>query len=320
MSASAREQILAWSASGRLKAGDVARALEIAEVTPKLGQWRRFIDVLLLWTGITLVAAGVIFFFAYNWAKLPWFEKFGLAQAAFVLALVSAWWFGPDKAGGKAALAAAAGLTGALLALLGQTYQTGADTFELFAIWALLVLPFVAVGRFGPLWLVWVGVLNMATYGYFGLHSWIWGTAAIYWAAFGLNVAALLAWEVGLFAGIKWLDRWGARIIAFLTGWFATCIGVICIFDPRTIGSWAILIYLLWLFAVMGFYRTKVQDVFILAGAVLSVIVVVAAFLGKQFVGHGSEAGPLLLIGLVVIAMSAAGAWWIRQMLQEQTA
>ena len=64
----------------------------------------------------------------------------------------------------------------------------------------------------------------------------------------------------------------------------------------------------------------KVQDVFILAGAVLSVIVVVTAFLGKQLFGHGSEAGPLLLIGLVVIAMSAAGAWWIREMVQDQTA
>ena len=42
-------------------------------------------------------------------------------------------------------------LTGALLALSGQVYQTGADTFELFAWWAVLILPWVLVSRFSPL-------------------------------------------------------------------------------------------------------------------------------------------------------------------------
>ena len=48
-----------------------------------------------------------------------------------------------NRPAGKAALLAAALLTGGLLALIGQTYQTGADTFELFATWAALILPWV---------------------------------------------------------------------------------------------------------------------------------------------------------------------------------
>ena len=60
-------------------------------------------------------------------------------------------------------------------------------------------------------------------------------------------------------------------------------------------------------------------DVFMLAGMVLSAVVVIAAFLGKHllFDGHG-DAGGFLLIGLVIIGLSGAGAWWIRQILREQ--
>ena len=44
--------------------------------------------------------------------------------------------------------------TGALLALVGQTYQTGADTYELFALWAFAITAWVAVARLPALWLV----------------------------------------------------------------------------------------------------------------------------------------------------------------------
>ncbi|MET0204922.1 MAG: DUF2157 domain-containing protein [Casimicrobiaceae bacterium] len=52
-------------------------------------------------------------------------------------------WRGLDTLPGKAALVAAL-LAGALLALVGQVYQTGADTFELFAAWAVAIVVLVA--------------------------------------------------------------------------------------------------------------------------------------------------------------------------------
>ena len=50
----------------------------------------------------------------------------------------------------------AALLVGALLALVGQTYQTGADTFELFAVCAAAILPWVLVACFPTLWVLWL--------------------------------------------------------------------------------------------------------------------------------------------------------------------
>jgi len=319
-----RDEILKWTEGGHLKPGEASRAFAIAGVTPKLADWRRFVEALLLWTGSILVAAGVIFFFAYNWKSLPRLEKFGLGETLFAVAVIAAWRLGIERAAGKAALLGAALLTGALLALLGQTYQTGADTFELFGYWALLILPWVIVARFAALWLLWIGLLNLTVAAYFRAMTWglfgvFFGTSGLLWALFALNVAALAGWEFGMWRGLTWLNRWGARVIGSLLGCYATSIALICLVDPHEIGTGAILAYLAWLGVMYVYYRWRVFDVFMLAGTLLSAIVVTTVFLGKQLLGHGDSAPGMLLIGLVIIAMSGAGAWWIREMLREQS-
>ena len=317
-----RDEIFDWIATGHLKPEDVPRAFAAAGLTPTRLDWRNFLDALLLWTGVVLVASGVIFFFAYNWQSLHRFGKFALVETVFAAALIAVWRYGTERAAGKAALTGAALLTGAMLALVRQTYQTGADTFELFAVWAAFILPWVIAARFAPLWLLWIGLINLCVWAYFQALAWgvlglLFGVRGILWVLFGVNLVATIAWEFGLACGIAWLHRWGARALATLTGVFATSIGVLAVVDSNEIGTGAILAYIAWILAMYAYYRLRVFDVFMLAGALLSAIVFITAFLGKQLLSHG-EAGGFLLIALVVIGMSAAGAWWIRQMLQEQ--
>jgi uncharacterized membrane protein len=71
-----------------------------------------------------------------------------------------------------------------------------------------------------------------------------------------------------------------------------------------------------WLCAAYFYYRHRERDLFVLAGGVLSVIVLVTCWMGKALLDRAEAAG-FLLIGLVVIAMSAAGAWWLRQVAAE---
>ena len=106
-----RDEILEWSAAGHLKPLDAPRAREIAGLTPKLSDWRNFLHTLLLWTGIILIASGVIFFFAYNWQSLHRFGKFTVAETLFAAAVAAAWYFGIERPAGKAALTGAALLT-----------------------------------------------------------------------------------------------------------------------------------------------------------------------------------------------------------------
>ena len=100
-----------------------------------------------------------------------------------------------------ALLALAGILLGALLALLGQTYQTGADTWELFAWWALLLLPWALAAASQAVWLLWALVTNVALVLWLGEHALSWWlilggpeVASLIVAAW--NLLLLLGWEL----------------------------------------------------------------------------------------------------------------------------
>ena len=71
--------------------------------------------------------------------------------------------------------------TGAVLALVGQTYQTGADVWELFAAWAALMLPFAWLSRSTASWVLWLGVANLALMR--ALSQSVWWCSSPTWAS-----------------------------------------------------------------------------------------------------------------------------------------
>ncbi|MCI0507950.1 MAG: DUF2157 domain-containing protein [Gammaproteobacteria bacterium] len=106
------------------------RVIELAGLKPDNAAWLRFIDRFLLICGVTLALVGVMSFFAYNWADLHKFGKFALIEIGIISLAVTAYFKTVDKLSGKAALFGAAVLTGVLLVVYGQTYQTGADCYR----------------------------------------------------------------------------------------------------------------------------------------------------------------------------------------------
>jgi len=311
-----RAQILEWAEQGALPPDNVDAAFAAAGVTPGAADWQRFISSLLLWLGAVLVAAGVIFFFAYNWDAMGRFAKFGLIEAVLVMTVVAALVAGPDTAAGKASLLLAALLTGGLLALIGQTYQTGADPYELFAIWALLILPWTFVSRLPAFWLLLLLLLNLAVTLYFqafrGLFGFLFTSGSVVWALALLNAAALVLWEFAASRGISWLrERWAARLVSAASGISVTALTLWAIVDSSDVGPLAFLAYVAWLAGAYYYYRHRVRDLFVLAGGVLSVIVTVTTLLSREIL-RGGDAGGFLIIGIVVVVMSAAGAWWLK--------
>jgi uncharacterized membrane protein len=149
---------------------------------------------------------------AHNWSELGKLAKFALLQVLVVAAVAAYWRLGSESAPGKAALLVASILLGALLALFGQIYQTGADTWELFASWAALIVPWVLIGRFAALWMLWIGIVNLAI----ALHFQVFflEDQQQLWALFAFNSAALAAWELAALR-LRWLDAsWGPRLLA----------------------------------------------------------------------------------------------------------
>ena len=314
-----RAEMLGWFDSGRIGQGREREALRAADMVPAAGDWRAFLERLTLWLGTIALAAAVIFFFAFNWDELGRFAKFGLVEAAILAVLLALWWLDLDGAPGKAALLALSLLTGALLALTGQTYQTGADTYELFGWWAVLILPWVLVGRFSPLWLVWLALLNLTAATYFSMF---WDPAPLLWALFALNALALAGWEAAHRFGFSWLrDSWPPRLIAIASGFSATALAAWAIFDGSVFiesSLAAALAWAGWLGAIHYWYRHVRPDLFMLAAGLLSLVVTVACFLSETMLIAGS--GSYLLIGLVVIGIAGGGAVWLRSVAQEQEA
>ncbi len=312
-----RQTLLDWAEQGRIAPANLRRALDSAGALPTLGGWRSFLDHLLLWMGTVLTGAGVIFFFAYNWQDLSRFAKLGLVEALIAVTLVFVWRLGVDRPAGKAALFAASLLVGSLLALVGQIYQTGADPFELFTAWALAILPWVVLGRFPALWMLWLALVNLAVTLYYqafhGFLGFLFGTEELLWTLLALNLAALAAWEISAIKAAWLRERWGPRLIATASGAIATSLVMSEILDDDGT-SYGAAAWLAWLAIVYAVYRRRIPDVYILAGAVLSVIVVVVTSLVDSL---EMDAGQMLFIGLVVIGLSAAGGWWLRRVISE---
>ncbi len=317
-----RNAILEWAEQGRVAPGKLREALDAARALPTAGDWHRFLDRLLLWGASALLSAALIFFLAYNWSELGRWTRFGIAELAFAGALFGAWRLGLERTAGKAALFGAALVVGAMLALVGQTYQTGADPWELFAVWGALVLPFAFAGRLPALWLLVLLLANLATVLYFqafrGMFSVVFGQQRQLWLLFGLNTLALAAWEVLAAAGVAWLRaRWAIRLVAIASGGLITTLAVWDIVD-RKLADGGFLAWLAWCGVAYAVYRSRRKDLFVLAGGALSVIVVVTAAMGRWMLTGRFEAGMFLLIGMTVIGMSALAGWWLRQVAMEE--
>lgn len=181
--------------------------------------WTRWGRRALLALGAGQFLAGVVFFFAYNWQDLSDLAKFAIVEAGLVAAAAVAIAHGIDKAFGQAALIGASVLTGVLLAVIGQVFQTGADVFELFLAWAALILPWAIAGRSALHWLLWLVVAEtaLALYGEQVLVALDLASWEQVWVLVGATVVGALAVrELAVRRGVAWLAaHWTRLVLAF---------------------------------------------------------------------------------------------------------
>lgn len=209
------------------------RAIEIATGTPPPAEWRRYLAGALAFLGATLLLAGVICFVAYNWSRMGRFGKFALMELAMIATTLLAWRKLPALSG-QIALFSASVLVGPLFALYGQTYQTGADPYGLFLTWALLILPWATVARFGANWVLVLLLLDVALGLYFAqiLAPRTMDQALVYPLLVAtLHAVASILWEMQLRRTAPLIaEHWALRVIAVL--------GFVALFFPA---AWFVL-------------------------------------------------------------------------------
>jgi uncharacterized membrane protein len=177
--------------------------------------WATWAGRVLLSIGAGHLLAGIVSFFAYNWADMSAAAKFATVEVALVVAVAGAWFAGIERAVGQMLLIAASILVGVLLAVIGQVYDTDADEYTLFVAWAALILPWTLASRSAAHWTVWLVVLYLAL-SLYGEQALIpEGRLTQSTLAIGLGVLAALVLalrELAARKGVAWLAAAWTRI------------------------------------------------------------------------------------------------------------
>lgn len=269
------------------------------------------------WRVATLLAAalvgfGLILWVAANWDDFGRMGRFALLQALIAVALLGAW--------ARPALRAPLGLVallgiGGLFAYFGQTYQTGADPWQLFALWAVLALPLALAVRHDLLWAPWALVamtaVSLWTQTHTG-HSWrvlpqdlpVHASAWLAAAAIAACVSPLARRTTG--AGI-----WAWRMAATLFVVVVTLTAVGGLFKDEIAPHYPLGLALL-LACALWFGSRRGFDVFAFSAVALGLNGLLLAGLARWLFDADNDAliGKLLLMGLASAALLALSVQW----------
>ena len=275
-----------------------------------------------------LLGAGLIFWVAANWQDQTRAFKLHLLEAAVLVSAVAAIVLPRWR---TACVLLATLALGGLLAFVGQTYQTGADAWQLFVAWAALALPWALAARRDGLWAAWLLVAGVALALWSGdallnpLFSLLAGrstrsllTPALWVVVFLLPLALprLRLLPDGAQASISWRLAAVLALSAWCTyalyGLFARDQAWQYFFNALLVAGAGALAWAL-----------RPRDLVVLSLAVLSLNVLLisgcAWFLLADVRGDG--VGALLLLTLISAACGgASGTWLYRLQRQEGTA
>jgi predicted membrane protein DUF2157 len=296
-----------------------ATLLDLADARPGRTESLTFLARVFRYAGVLSIGASLVFFVAANWSRIAVFGRFAMLEIMLVGFVVLALLRPPPRLVGRAATFLAFITTGALLALFGQTYQTGADAYELFLGWALLGLPLVAASQWGATSAAWICVLDLALCLFCGWNprgGFLWmlfdgdrftTTHALLFAS-ALNIGLWVAFE-----RLEWRGApgWVRRLALFFGLCFVSWLGFIGVFAGK---GWDAAGGEDWLaiagaaVAIGGIAVTALaqrRDVYPLALALGSVVFLVTCWIARWM--GGAHEGVFFMMALWLIAASTAG-------------
>ncbi|WP_452219306.1 DUF2157 domain-containing protein [Lacinutrix undariae] len=260
--------------------------------------WLKFLKVLFLSLGVGFTTAGILFFFAYNWADLNKFVKLGLIEfliIAITLVVVCATINLNVK---KILLTSAVMLVGVLFAVFGQIYQTGANAYDFFLGWSMAVVLWVVISDFAPLWLIFVILINTTfiLYSEQVAHDW-----SLVFVCTSLFIINLLFLSIALFIPqikdtIK-APLWFTHVLTLIVVFFATMGIGSGIFDDYPIEMLILTIATIAVYTIAIRYGIKEKNGFYLSVFPFSIIIIITTLLASVM----NDIGMLLVISLFVI-------------------
>ncbi|MBB5142964.1 DUF4401 domain-containing protein [Desulfovibrio intestinalis] len=311
--------------SGGISPTAWSKALDFCGFRPDGSAWLAYWRQVSILGGVLFFLAGLICFIAWNWGDMRPFQRMGLVGLVVAGGGIGAVIRGLDTRLGQALLLTCGVAMGPMLAVFGQTYQTGAELWELFRVWTVLLVLLAIAGKQAGLWFaswlsgnvfvaLWLGRSLSSPFDafsqFFVLPEWL------------LVIACAVAlWEwAARRAGQKesraWLrSRWLPRLLFFDLIVRTTSYLIITIFDAYYVADGLVL----WLphqfvvlFAVIiaclscWWYRKKEPDLFMLASLLGAGTVILIAVLAKsELFFDAGVVTAFLLWGLLIAGITA---------------
>ena len=303
-----------------------AREYALALLYPKK-QWALWLSRLFLGLGITLILAGLIYFFAFNWTKITDEIKLISLQLLIITSLASAYYISLEKMLGQIFLLSASILVGIFLAVFGQIYQTGADSYQLFMMWSIFIFGFTVISNFAPQWVAWLIITNIFLVfwweqetPYNGKHNKI----IIYLYLMFLYGFALILREYFAAQKVVWLSSKWTRFIllmAFTIVIFIPSAITIAFADgfipvELAVGSIGLIAHA----ACFYIYRFKFADLWALSITILSLCILVGIGLMRTLAEGLSSTNDIYIFfitGIAVLIVFSLAVIYLRSVMQK---
>lgn len=273
-----------------------------------------------------LLGAGLIFWVAANWQDQTRAFKLHLLEGAVLASAGAALLW---SRGCTALLLLATLALGGLLAFVGQTYQTGADTWQLFATWAALALVWALAARRDAFWAAWLLITGLALALWSGdalfspLQTLLGGRSSrslltpVLWVAVFLLPLALPRLRLLREAAATAPLSWRLAALMALSAWCAYALFGLLMHDQL----WQYFFNgLLVLGAAALAWALRPRDFVVLGLSVLALNVLVVSGFARLLLdgAHGDGVGVALLLTLIAaVCVGTSGTWLYRLQREE---
>lgn len=260
--------------------------------------WQKFLQLFFIGLGVCFTTAGIVFFFAYNWNDLGKFAKMGLVGGVLLALVAVVLLSRATNLIKNILLTGATVLVGALFAVYGQVYQTGADAYDLFIAWTACVTLWVLVAGFAPLWLVYISLVNTTLVLYLvqtypGMEG-----ATFSLVVYCLNTVFLVAsLALGRVKTDAKAPKWFTNTLALCCAYVATQGVVVGLLDNNA-NVLPILLLVSLTYAAALWYAWRAHQVFYFAIIPFSVIIILCGLM----LDASTDMGMFLLVSVFIIA------------------
>lgn len=303
-----RHELFELSARHGLSAAQARQLQQLAGLCAEPAALRRWLPLATAALAASLGGLGLVMWVAANWGGLGRFERFGLLQGLIAVLLLGA----VTRPAARAPLGLLCFVAcGALFAYVGQTYQTGADAWQFFALWAALTLPLALALRSDLLWTPWSLVALLAITLWTQTHTGrSWRVQPEDLPAHLLGFGAMLVLGAALGPALRRFTGaglWSLRLVAWLAVTALTLSAAVGLFHERVAPQYGLgLLFLVLAAALLATRRGF--DVFALSAVALGLDVLLLAGLARLlfFEGRsGDPSGEFLLLGLLASGLLA---------------